>query len=597
MNTQRKVNMRALFHKWLLLFVVLAFGVTFGLSWILHRKEAEENALLLLEVSLNDVAERVKRAEANLLTITEMSAASAIAKTRAFALLIKEKPSILQNPEELKLIRTKLDVDELHVSDKSGKLIASLVKDSSHGKDNYLGFDLSKEKQSEVFMKAVTDPGFELVQEPQYNGAEGKLFQYTGVARPDEPGVVQIGYSPERLKRAQQLADVKNIASGTRIGINGKLIITENKKFPIPGSEMVVYGRNGLCSSIVCGKYRLIAMLPWEEVYSKDRTAIITLFVGNIIVFALIFALIAGLLQKVVIKEISAVTDSLDEFSKGNFDKKLEVKSSSEMHALAESINKTVSALKSQPPPVRAESEAEITTLLKNSLKPTGIPEDSNYKFTAEIFTATEIGGNLCDFFKIDKEHIAMLFIDVTEKGISQGIYMIKAKNMLKKALFKNPPEKALSIVNEELFNNGEKEICLKVFLGILNLRSGVLQSFNAGHVDPIIKSKTGNTGFIKGPFIPPLGMASTSAFIPMLVQLDAGDFFYFYSNGAIEISNTNGEKYGRKRLLDVISSSGKAASEVIKHIRHDLTEFSGETTLNADIAIAVLEYTPTAAE
>ena len=172
--------MSSLFHKWLLLFVVLAFGMTFGLSWHLHRKEAKNNALKLLEVNLHDVAGRVRRQEANLQTITEMSAASAIAKTRAFALLIQEKPSILKDTETLKRIRKKLDVDELHVSDKNGKLIASLGYKHYSGKETYLGFNLADKKQSRVFMQAVTDPTFELVQSPQYSGADGRLFQYTG---------------------------------------------------------------------------------------------------------------------------------------------------------------------------------------------------------------------------------------------------------------------------------------------------------------------------------------------------------------------------------------------------------------------------------
>ena len=584
--------MKALFHKWLLLFVVLAFGLTFGLSWHLHRKAAEENALLLLRVNLTDVAGRIKRAENNLKTITEMSGASAIAKTRAFALLIRKDPALLKDPEVLKLIRRKLDVDELHVSDKTGKLIASLGHPTYHGKDNYLGFNLASTKQSGVFMQAVTDPAFELVQEPQYSGAEGKLFQYTGVARLDEPGVVQVGYSPERIKRARQLADVKNIESETRIGINGKLSIHVNTRHPAD-YKRVSGTREGLCSSVVSGKYLLTAMLPWKEVYSKDRTVIITLFLGNIVVFALIFLLIAGLLQKVVIREITAVTDSLDEFSKGNFDKKIEVKGSSEMHALAESINKTVNVLKKNPLPARAESDAEITAMLKNSLRPTHIPENENYKFTAEIFTASETGGNLCDVFKIDKEHIALFFADVTEKGLSQGLYMLKVRNKLKKALLKNSPEKALQLVNAELFSNEEKNIPLKAFIGILNLRSGVLQTFNAGHVDPVIKSKNGNTGFIKGPFSSLLGRASDSAFIPQPLQLNAGDVFYFYSIDTIDVTNAKGEKYGRERLLELITSSGNNAREMISLIRQDVTEFAGAAPLNADIAIAVLEYTP----
>lgn len=585
--------MKALFHKWLLFFVVLAFGVTFGLSWYLHRKEAKNNALKLLELNLNDVAGRVRRAEANLKTVTEMSAASAIAKTRAFALLIKKDPSILKKPEILELICRKLDVDELHVADKNGKLIASQARDGYIGKDSYLGFNLAEKEQSRVFMQAVSDPAFELVQAPQLSGADGRLFQYTGIARLDEPGVVQIGYRPERIKKAQQLADVKNIESETRIGINGKLLITPNTLRP-ESNKIIFNTGEGLGYSVICGKYMLTAVLPWEEVYSKDRTVITTLFIGNIVVFSLIFAMIAGLLQKVVIKEITAVTDSLDEFSKGNFDKKLEVKSSSEMHALAESINKAVNALKNNSSHVRAESDAEITAMLKNSLKPINIPENKNYKFTAEIFTAAEVGSNLCDVFKIDREHIALFFAAVSEKGVLQGLYMMKARNMIKKALLKNSPEKALHQVNEELFHDGKNNTPLKVFLGVFNLRSGVCQIFNAGHVDPVIKSKNGNTGFITGPFIPFLGASSDSTFIPMPLQLNAGDNLYFYSNETIEAENSNGEKYGRERLMNVLSLSGNNAQEVIKSISSDLADFTGKASLDADIAIAVLEYTPT---
>lgn len=127
--------MKALFHKWLLLFVILAFGLTFSLSWFLHRKEAKKNSLLLLELNLKDVAGRVRRSETNLQTITEMSAASAIAKTRAFALLIQKTPSILKEPETLRLICRKLDVDELHVADRSGKLIASQVREGPVAED------------------------------------------------------------------------------------------------------------------------------------------------------------------------------------------------------------------------------------------------------------------------------------------------------------------------------------------------------------------------------------------------------------------------------------------------------------------------------
>ena len=585
--------MKNIFYKWLLLFIVLAFCLTFGLSWYLHQKDAKKNALQLLELNLTDAVDRIRRSENSLQTITEMSETAAIAKTRAFAQLIQQDPTILQDVEKLELIRKKLDVDELHVSDKTGKLIASLRHNNDHGKNDYLGFNLADERQSEVFMKAVTDPAFELVQEPQYNGAEGRLFQYTGVARLDEPGVVQIGYIPDRIQKARQIADVKNIESEIRIGINGKLSIVENTEYPADYKK-VLDTREGLCQSIVCGKYLLTAVLPWEEVYTKDDTVIAVLFLGNIIVFSLIFILIACLLQKVVIKEISAVTNSLDEISNGNFDKTLETTKTSEMRALAEQINKTINTLKKDTHSGRAESENEIFSILKNSLCPANIPESDKYKFTAEMVTATEISNNSCDIFQVDKEHIAMFFAAAAEAGIPQGLYMMKVKNLLKKVLLKNSPETAMQIINEKLFQHEENNIPLKALLCIINLRSGILWVVNAGYANPVLKQKNSNALFISCPISPSLGTSSDTTFIHTSLLLSAGDKLYFYPDDTINLSNAQGEKYGRERLKNAILSSGNNAQDMINFIRKDMTDFTGEASPQADLAIAVLEYTPT---
>jgi serine phosphatase RsbU (regulator of sigma subunit) len=584
--------MKRLFSKWLLLLVILAFGLTFGLSWFLHKKEAKKNALQLLSLNLTDTANRLKRAENNLETITEMSKASAIAKTRAFALLIKENPAILKDFNELKKIKQKLDVDELHVSDKTGKLIASVNKNKNNeDSSSYVNFNLSSTEQSKVFMESVTNPNFELVQSPQRNGAEKKLFQYTGVARLDAPGVVQIGYHPTRIKKAQQLANIKNIESDTRIGINGKLSIEENTVHPF-NYQKTFYTKEGICKSIVYGKYLLTAMLPWNEVYSKNRTVIIALFIGNVVVFGLVFLLVINLLQKVVIKEISEVTNSLDEISKGNFNQTIEVKSSSELSALADSVNKTVQALKNNQVSNRVESDNEITSMLKNSLLPANIPQNSNYKFMAKIFNNEDICENLCDFVKLDNERIALLFINAPKKSIAAGLHMIKVKNMLRKSLLKNSPEKALEIVNEELFNQKENHMSLKVFLGVLNCHSGVMLTFNAGHENPIIKSANGSAKFIKGPFIPLLGSSLEASFTKLALQLDINDRICFYSNSTIENTNSNGEKYGTSRLLEVISASNDKGDELIDTIYKNINNFTNNSN-KTDVEVAIFTYTP----
>ena len=89
------------------------------------------------------------------------------------------------------------------------------------------------------------------------------------------------------------------------------------------------------------------------------------------------------------------------------------------------------------------------------------------------------------------------------------------------------------------------------------------------------------------------LASSAAASFIQLPLLLTRGDTLYFYSNDILDIQNAQGEKYGRNRLLNVISSSGNDVREIIKSIHQSVKEFAGEIPLNADIAVAVLEYTP----
>ena len=55
-----------------------------------------------------------------------------------------------------------------------------------------------------------------------------KCFNMPELPRIDQPGVVQIGYFPNRLTNAMNVADIKNLADGFRIGNNGSIITTKS---------------------------------------------------------------------------------------------------------------------------------------------------------------------------------------------------------------------------------------------------------------------------------------------------------------------------------------------------------------------------------
>lgn len=71
-------------------------------------------------------------------------------------------------------------------------------------------------------MLAIYYKDFELAQKPQPKSVDNTLFQYAGVARIDQPGIVQVGFKPERLERVMQTADIQRVAKEWRIGLRAR---------------------------------------------------------------------------------------------------------------------------------------------------------------------------------------------------------------------------------------------------------------------------------------------------------------------------------------------------------------------------------------
>jgi len=141
-------RIKMIFHGWLFLFIVIGFLIVFFVSWFVHSHLAKSAAVDLLRVQLRYASAKIDETQKVLKEIADASSQTALGKARLFARLVELDPSVVQKPEDLEKIKKLLDVDELHVSDENGILIASLPNES------YIGYDMASKKQSSVFMPA-----------------------------------------------------------------------------------------------------------------------------------------------------------------------------------------------------------------------------------------------------------------------------------------------------------------------------------------------------------------------------------------------------------------------------------------------------------
>jgi methyl-accepting chemotaxis protein len=218
MNIPSRINLKKLpFAIWYLTATMLLMA---AVSFYQQSSQSLEQTRKEIRLNIDDIQSLIKDTKANANTIRLDSDAQAIAKAHAFSYMIALKPSIVGDPLELERIRKLLDVDEIHIADRNGILVGSTL--SSH-----IGYDFASNPNSKEFMLAIYYKDFELAQKPMPKGIDKTLFQYAGVARIDQPGIVQIGYKPERVESVMKTAAIENIVKDWRIASSGQALLAD----------------------------------------------------------------------------------------------------------------------------------------------------------------------------------------------------------------------------------------------------------------------------------------------------------------------------------------------------------------------------------
>jgi methyl-accepting chemotaxis protein len=108
---------------------------------------------------------------------------------------IMNDSEIIEFFEKIREFTNYIGVEEIHISDPSGILTYT----NAYDVEGMVGFNFAESTQAAPFMEALTNKDFILIQDVFPRGVDGKPFQYTGIARLDRPGIVQIGFQPEDL--------------------------------------------------------------------------------------------------------------------------------------------------------------------------------------------------------------------------------------------------------------------------------------------------------------------------------------------------------------------------------------------------------------
>ncbi len=242
--------------------------------------------------------------------------------------------------------------------------------------------------------------------------------------------------------------------------------------------------------------------------------------------------------------------------------------------------------------------ELEIARNIQKALLPNKMPKLKGYDFAAVNNTSQEIGGDLFDFMKISENKIGVAIGDVSGKGVP-GALLMAALNSTFRGLIQqaDSSKEIVRLLNNELYEVTEPSKYATFFYGVINAKSGIFCSTNAGHNPPLLMRKNGDWQALKsgGPLlgvIPDFNYKSEDNF------MKDGDILFFYTDGVSETFNPYNEEFGIERIVSCLQKWIKcSAANIIRNMKKEIQEFSIKDQQDDDITMIVIKKSNTASK
>ena len=175
---------------------------------------------------------------------------------------------------------------------------------------------------------------------------------------------------------------------------------------------------------------------------------------------------------------------------------------------------------------------------------------------------AKTVGGDLFDFI-IRNERLFFCIGDVSGKGMPAALMMTVVRFLFRSvAAHSDTPKQIVEIINNCFSADNNTMMFCTFFLGILDLKTGLLQYCNAGHEAPfIVKREKGrvNSEKVERMSVKPniaLGVMEGKPFLAEERQLLPEDLLFFYTDGLTDATNAEKEMFDIERVKETLRQS-----------------------------------------
>ena len=245
----------------------------------------------------------------------------------------------------------------------------------------------------------------------------------------------------------------------------------------------------------------------------------------------------------------------------------------------------------------RIDSELRIAHNIQEGMVPRtfpAFPDRNDIDLYASMTLAKEVGGDLYDFFLLppslrdgDERHCFCIG-DVSGKGVPASLFMSVVVNLFRiVAKEGKTPAEIATKVNEAIAADNENSMFATMFIGEIDLRTGVMEYCNCGHNPPVVGGQ-----FLEMPETnAPIGLWPGLEFIGHTVEGMKDKMLLLYTDGVTEAENMDQKQTGDDWLIDILKEHPMDnARELIGDILREVATHVGDAEPSDDITLLCLK-------
>ena len=258
----------------------------------------------------------------------------------------------------------------------------------------------------------------------------------------------------------------------------------------------------------------------------------------------------------------------------------------------------------------RIEGELQIARRLQAQMQPLeNKMVRSDISLHGILKPAREVGGDLYDFF-IRDEKLFFCIGDVSGKGVPAAFIMAMTQTLFHNmALHSSNPAHIMDRINASACRNNESNMFATLFVGVLDLPTGLLRYCNAGHEIPFVigaattkgdvtkKHVDDSMGYIQHLDVKanlPIGLFSDFAYEKQETIIAPGETLFLYTDGLTEARNERQELLGKKHAMQLVADCrDMMPKQIIEAVVAHVERYAANTEQSDDLTLLAIRYTP----